>query len=159
MFGRFLSSTDVENLNVGKSLRRSGPEVTFEASMTYSTCFLRNSEGFVWPSGFWRPGVPRPKNLTNSRNEWCVGLAAEGGIAKKHSFLEKVRFLGLGTSGLQQKHLAKKTLRDLFGADFWIVFCILDSRFDPWVVLGGSGAASPGRIRPIWGSPGGPGRN
>ena len=36
----------------------------------------------VWPSGFWRPGVPRPKKNTCSRNEWFFGLAAEGGKTK-----------------------------------------------------------------------------
>ncbi len=33
--------------------------------------------------------------------------------------------------------------------------CICNSRFDRWAVLGGSGAASSGHFRPIWGGPGG----
>ncbi len=36
-------------------------------------------------------------------------------------------------------------------ADFGIVSCMCDSRFDRWDVLVGSGAASSGRFRPIWG--------
>jgi hypothetical protein len=31
----------------------------------------------------WRPGVTRPKKHTFSRKEYFVGLAAEGGKAKK----------------------------------------------------------------------------
>ncbi len=36
------------------------------------------------------------------------GLAAEGGKDKNHAFLEKVSFVGRGTSGRQKKHLANK---------------------------------------------------
>ncbi len=42
-------------------------------------------------------------------------------------------------------------------ADFWTVFCICYSRFDRWVVLVGSGAASSGHFRAILGGPGGSG--
>ena len=34
-------------------------------------------------------------------------------------------------------------------ADFWMVLCIFNSRFDRFAVLGGSGAASSGHFRPI----------
>ncbi len=57
---------------------------------------------------FGRPGVPRPKNHKLSGNEWFVGLAAEGGKAKKTLVSGKGVGLWPWYPRPPKKHLANK---------------------------------------------------
>ncbi len=52
-------------------------------------------------------------------------------------------------SGEGQKHLVRLRV-----ADFWTGFCVLQSRFDPWVVLGGQEQPVPAIFSWMWGGPG-----
>ncbi len=53
-------------------------------------------------------GTMANKTHKTSKNDWVVGLAAFGGKAKKPLVSEKRVLVGIGTSGLQQKHLDNK---------------------------------------------------
>ncbi len=66
---------------------------------------------------------------------------------------------GIGRKSDPAHHKTQTTIHAIYVAAVWSAFIILNSRFDRWVVLGGSGAASSGHFRPILGGPGGPGRN
>ncbi len=64
---------------------------------------------FCWPSGFWRPGAPMPKNHTFSGREWLFGLAAFGGEANKPQSSLKMCGLLASLPQASKKTLGQKT--------------------------------------------------
>ncbi len=70
---------------------------------------MKQVKQVYWPSDFLEAWGTKAKKTTGVHAKTCfLALPPSAARPPKHSFPGKVWFLGLGTPGLQQKHLANK---------------------------------------------------